>query len=354
LPGALMAGRLPAPPARVPADSTVGHARRISRQLRSGGRVLDVGSPDARLLRAVAAEATALGKRVGGRYLVPWPSPRARRGRVASSRVDELALRDQMFDVVWAGGWLHCAADPVRAARELARVTLPGGTLFAVLPGPGSRSWLQRAARDLRAPGPLRAYLDASRGFDASSFVRTLEDQGCTVTWGPRVASPLAPLLGRLAPREPAWRLAVARLPGPRTGRMPIEVHDLPGWTPRRVERLLAGLPVARGYRVVVKPLRYRTRPHVQAWCEFDERRITIQVPVPFRPFTERIPYRARRLPGKGLRFAWSVLRLRFDRPHELIRYLYLHEYYHWYLREVRGRPSAAETACDRFALQRM
>ena len=45
---------------------------------------------------------------------------------------------------------------------------------------------------------------------------------------------------------------------------------------------------------------------------------------------------------------------LRFERPDELIRYLYLHEYYHWYLREIRGKTSAAETACDRFALQQL
>jgi hypothetical protein len=135
---------------------------------------------------------------------------------------------------------------------------------------------------------------------------------------------------------------------------MPITVEGIKGWTPHRVSRLIADLPVARGYELVVKPLNWRKRPHVQAWCEFEEHRITVQVPVPFRPFNEIIPYRAKRLPGKGLRFSWKVLRMRFERPDELIRYLYLHEYYHWYLREVRGKASAAETACDRFALQRM
>ena len=138
---------------------------------------------------------------------------------------------------------------------------------------------------------------------------------------------------------------------------MPIRVRDLPGWTPARVERVLSGLPMATGYEVVLKPLRYRKAPHVAAFCEFNEKRITIQVPMPFRTFTEPVPYRAKRLRkhrrGKW-RFRWYWRMLRFERPDELIRYLYLHEYYHWYLREVRGKTSAAETACDRFALQQL
>ncbi len=148
--------------------------------------------------------------------------------------------------------------------------------------------------------------------------------------------------------------MLVARLPGPRRGATPVRVVGLEGWTPERVRALLADLPKARGYEVLVKPLRYRTRPHVQAFCEFEDKRITIQVPVPFRPFSEHVAYRAERLRGKGLRFRWYERRLRFERPDELIRYLYLHEYYHWYLRECLGRRSAAETACDRFALQRL
>jgi hypothetical protein len=124
--------------------------------------------------------------------------------------------------------------------------------------------------------------------------------------------------------------------------------------TPLGVKRALSGVPVARGYNIVVKPLYYRKRPHVQAFCEFDERQITIQVPMPFYPFAEEIPYRAKRLRAKGLKFRWYSHRVWFERPHELIRYLYLHEYYHWYLREALGKRSAAETACDRFALQRL
>src|SRR5207249_2587381 len=70
-----------------------------------------------------------------------------------------------------------------------------------------------------------------------------------------------------------------------------------------RIRRLLHGLPEAEGYVVLVKPLRYRTRPHLSAWTEFEHRRITLQMPQPFLPFGEVIPYGARRLPGKGLRF---------------------------------------------------
>jgi len=35
-----------------------------------------------------------------------------------------------------------------------------------------------------------------------------------------------------------------------------------------------------------------------------------------------------------------------------VLRFLYCHEWFHWYLRERLGRRSAAETACDRFALR--
>ena len=136
---------------------------------------------------------------------------------------------------------------------------------------------------------------------------------------------------------------------------MPIRVKDLPGWSSQRVHRVLKGLPIASGYQVVVKPLRWRTRPHVQAFCDFAERVITIQVPQPFFAFYEDVPYRAKRVKRRRrMYFKWFRKRLWFERPDELIRYLYLHEYYHWYLREVRRKRSAAETACDRFALQQL
>jgi hypothetical protein len=38
--------------------------------------------------------------------------------------------------------------------------------------------------------------------------------------------------------------------------------------------------------------------------------------------------------------------------PREVLRFLWCHEWYHWYLKETLGRKSHAETACDRFALR--
>ena len=118
------------------------------------------------------------------------------------------------------------------------------------------------------------------------------------------------------------------------------------------VRRWLSGLPDARGYRVVVKPLRYRSHPHLAAWTDFEARQITLQVPEPFVPFGEVVPYAAKRRPGKGLRFIWLSEGLTFRTPREVLRFLFLHEWMHWYLKEVLGRKSAAETACDRFALR--
>lgn len=114
---------------------------------------------------------------------------------------------------------------------------------------------------------------------------------------------------------------------------------------------MLSGLPEANGYEVVVKPLRYRSRPHLSAYTEFDHKRITLQVPVPFLPFGEIVHYGARRMPAKGPRFVWLSEGLTFREPRSVLRFLYCHEWYHWYLKEVLDRKSAAETACDRFAL---
>jgi hypothetical protein len=126
----------------------------------------------------------------------------------------------------------------------------------------------------------------------------------------------------------------------------------LDGLPADRVRRILEGLPDARGYVVEVRPLRYRDRPHLAAWTDFDERAIVLQVPEPFHPFGEVIPYAAKRRPGKGLRFIWLTEGVTFRTPRQVIRYLYLHEWMHWYLKERLGRRSHAETACDRFALR--
>jgi hypothetical protein len=118
-----------------------------------------------------------------------------------------------------------------------------------------------------------------------------------------------------------------------------------------RLRAFLAGLPEAEGYEVIVRPLRYRTRPHLAAYTEFDERRITIQVPEPFLPFGEIVQYGAKRVAGKGMRFVWLSEGLTFRTQREVVRFLYCHEWYHWFLKEELGQKSAAETACDRFAL---
>jgi hypothetical protein len=124
-----------------------------------------------------------------------------------------------------------------------------------------------------------------------------------------------------------------------------------PALTADRARAFLKGLPDADGYEIIVRPLRYRTRPHLAAYTEFDAKTITIQVPEPFLPFGEIVQYGAKRIAGKGMRFVWLSEGLTFRTQREVVRFLYCHEWYHWYLKEVLGQRSAAETACDRFAL---
>jgi len=119
-----------------------------------------------------------------------------------------------------------------------------------------------------------------------------------------------------------------------------------------RVRAMLGGLPDARGYHVHVKPLRYREKPHLSAWTDFEARTITLQIPEPFFPFGEVIAHAAKRRPGTGMRFIWLTEGITFRTRREVLRYLYLHEWMHWYLKERLGRSSYAETACDRFALR--
>jgi hypothetical protein len=127
---------------------------------------------------------------------------------------------------------------------------------------------------------------------------------------------------------------------------------DLPGFKVADARRALAGLPSPGDYRVLIKPLRYRTRPSLSGLCEFDLGRIIVRVPEPFRPFDELVYFNARRKRGAGMRFAWVAEKVRFRTRRDVMRFVYLHEWLHWYLREVQGRRSGAETACDRFALR--
>lgn len=112
----------------------------------------------------------------------------------------------------------------------------------------------------------------------------------------------------------------------------------------------LAGLPPMT-YEIVVKPLRYRQAPHLAALTEFEERRTTLQVPEPFLPFGEIIEHAARRIPGDRLRFVPVSAGITFRTRAEVLRFLYLHEWLHWYCWEVRNVGAGSETACDRFAL---
>lgn len=124
-----------------------------------------------------------------------------------------------------------------------------------------------------------------------------------------------------------------------------------PAMSKAEVRRAIAGLPKAKGYRLIIKPLRYRFAPHLAANTVFETRTITLQIPEPFLPFREVVHYGARRLSGKGMRFSPLGQRVPFHSRAEVLRFLYCHEWYHWYLYELLGKRSSAETACDRFAL---
>jgi ubiquinone/menaquinone biosynthesis C-methylase UbiE len=361
-------------------------ARRVVRNLRTGGHVLDVGCGTGYVLRRIREQANEDNKRIGrtiGLDLADGMVERAsfRRGlRTVVGDAVALPFIDQYFDVVVATDVVRFVEDPEKFVRELFRVTQPGGTIVLELVAANGNSTSRPRAIGLPRESLLRQFVELRRSYGVADVRNTLDELGCEVSeWLGRsrpvdhepsflarvgresgtdedlVAAKRLERMNGKRPNSPRSVVLVARVPGPRAGSMPVRVTGLPRWSPARVERLLHGLPRALGYEVVVKPLRWRTRPHVQAFCAFREKRITIQVPQPFYPFWEDVPYRAKRLRRKRrLRFRWYKQRLRFERAEELIRYLYLHEYYHWYLREVRGKRSAAETACDRFALQQL
>lgn len=125
---------------------------------------------------------------------------------------------------------------------------------------------------------------------------------------------------------------------------------DLSGLTSAQARKVLEGLPRC-DYDIVVTALRYRSGPHLAARCEFEERRIVLQVPIPWQPFKEPVIYAARRKRGVGMRFAWASETVYFGSRRDVLRFLYCHEWMHWYLHEELGKGSSAETACDRFAL---
>ena len=100
-----------------------------------------------------------------------------------------------------------------------------------------------------------------------------------------------------------------------------------------------------------MKPLRYRTRPHLAAETDFETKEIVLRVPEPFLVFGDVVYFGAKRLAGKRMRFIWLSEGITFRQPREVLRFLYCHEWMHWFLKERLGRKSSAETTCDRFAL---
>jgi hypothetical protein len=118
-----------------------------------------------------------------------------------------------------------------------------------------------------------------------------------------------------------------------------------------KVRRMLSGLPDADGYEVVVAPLRYRVQPHLAAMTDLEAGTMTLQLPEPFLPFGEVVAFGAKRRPGRSMRFIWLTEGVTFRKPREVLRFLYLHEWMHWYLHSQHGRGLSAETTCDRFAL---
>ncbi len=131
-----------------------------------------------------------------------------------------------------------------------------------------------------------------------------------------------------------SFNAARGRPPGPMALR-----SYLPSHPPGRLREVLRGLPAATGYRVTVKPLRYRTRPHLQAFTFWDEPEIVIQVPEPFVPFRELVDLGSDGMPLVS-----------FRTRREVIRFLYLHEFCHWWLYLTHGWGTSAEVACDRYA----
>ena len=120
----------------------------------------------------------------------------------------------------------------------------------------------------------------------------------------------------------------------------PMAVRSLlQGYPPAKIRQILRGLPTATGYRVTVKPLRYRTRPHLVAFTFWGSPEMLIQVPEPWRPFSELVDLGSRGMPL-----------VPFRTRREVIRFLYLHEFCHWWLYLTHGWGSSAEILCDRYA----
>jgi hypothetical protein len=126
--------------------------------------------------------------------------------------------------------------------------------------------------------------------------------------------------------------------PGRPLGPMAVR-STLPSHSPAEIRAVLRGLPTATGYTVTVKPLRYRRRPHLVAFTFWDSREMLIQVPEPFLPFRELVDLGSRGVPL-----------VPFRSRREVIRFLYLHEFCHWWLYLTHGWGTSAEVLCDTYA----
>ena len=115
---------------------------------------------------------------------------------------------------------------------------------------------------------------------------------------------------------------------------------SVPDLTGEEVEEILAGLPEPGDYRVHVKPLRYRDRPHLAAWTDFEDRSIAPGAGRSIRsarcPLRRETALEARR-ERAPLHLAHEGIT--FRTPEEVLRFSYCHEWMHWWLKEVAGRP---------------
>src|ERR1700694_4177433 len=96
------------------------------------------------------------------------------------------------------------------------------------------------------------------------------------------------------------------------------------------LRRWLSDLPPPSGYGVSARPLRYRHAPHLAAFFWYDDGLIDLQVPEPFRPWDEKVYYRARRKPRRRLVFPWFSRTIRFRTRREVLRFLYCHVFFPW------------------------
>ena len=120
-------------------------AKRIARRAGPGGRVLDVGCGDGKLLRALAT----LGYECSGTEV----NPRVREGlpadievHVAASGLAEAGFAERSFRIVILRHVLEHVAEPIETLREVRRIIAPDGMLIIAVPN--LASWQARLTRE--------------------------------------------------------------------------------------------------------------------------------------------------------------------------------------------------------------